>query len=265
MIIALRSLVYNFMFYIVTIGIVVFGIPFLLLPKKWTMEFVYKTQARTCLWLLKIICHIHHEVRGRENLPRGPFIIAAKHQSAWDAFGFTPSLRYPVMILKQELKFLPVLGWYIIKFGFVPVHRGKGRKAILQLIKDVKERMTCRECELFIFPEGTRRAPGAKPRYKQGIYHLYKNLNMPVVPVAVNSGMLWPRRKFLRYPGTVITSFLTPIPPGLDQQTFMARLENNIETASLDLARETLSNYPETPVNPELAQVLADTPPTAAE
>ncbi len=237
----LRSALFNIAFYVATIFILLIGLPTLFLPQKWTMAVAYKLQARSSLWLLKHICNIDAEMRGLENLQKGPVIIASKHQSVWETFALAPYLNYPIVILKHELMYLPLLGWYAIKFGHIPVKRGKGRVTVQKLIASAKHQLKG-EKELLIFPEGTRKAPNADPEYKNGIYRLYHALDVPVIPVALNSGLYWPRRTFKRYPGTVIAHFLKPIEPGLSREDFMTLLEQRIESATHGLIEEALKS-----------------------
>ncbi len=247
----IRSALFNLAFYIVTFLVLLIGLPLLFFPQKWTMEGVYKIQARSCLWLLKHIAKIDAEVRGLDNLVPGPVIIASKHQSVWETFGLAPYLTYPIVILKHELMWIPLLGWYAIKFGHIPVKRGKGSATMQALLANARKQLKG-EKELLIFPEGTRKAPGAVPAYKTGTYRLYKELNIPVIPVALNSGLFWPRRSFRRYPGTVIAEFLPPIMPGLSRDDFMLALEQQTEQATKRLIEEALnsSNPPPRPGQP---------------
>ncbi len=248
----IRSALFNLSFYLVTILVLLIGLPLLFLPQKWTMEGVYKLQARSSLWLLKHIANIDADMRGLDNLVKGPVIIASKHQSVWETFALAPYLTYPIVILKNELMWIPLLGWYAIKFGHIPVKRGKGSVTVQKLMQNAKKQLTG-EKELLIFPEGTRKAPGAEPAYKTGTYRLYKNLNVPVIPVALNSGLYWPRRSFRRYPGTVVAQFLPAIQPGLSREEFMKTLEQQIEQASNHLIEEAL-NSENPPPRPKLLQ-----------
>ena len=184
------------------------------MPKFW---------ARSSLWLMDKIAGTKSEITGVENLPEGSFILAPKHQSFWDAIAFFPYLRDPLYILKRELMWIPFFGWYIAKMRMIPVNRGKRSIALKQVAIDTKREMA-HDRQLIIYPEGTRRAPGDEPAYKYGIVELYSQLGLPVVPVAHVAGLWWPRRKFLRYPGTIKARFLTPIPAGLGKEEFMRRL-----------------------------------------
>jgi 1-acyl-sn-glycerol-3-phosphate acyltransferase len=133
--------------------------------------------------------------------------------------------------MKRELFWIPFHGWFSHKFEMIPVDRDKGPAALRAMLRETKKRVEDGR-EVIIFPEGTRRAPGAPPDYKTGVILLYEALRIPCVPVALNSGLFWPRRSLVRRPGTVIVEFLDPIPPGLTKAEFMRRLTTAIETAS---------------------------------
>jgi 1-acyl-sn-glycerol-3-phosphate acyltransferase len=189
------------------------------------------------LWLLKVVCGIKLEVRGQEKLPQGGCLVAAKHQSAWETFGLIPLLRDPAVLMKRELFWIPFHGWFSHKFGMIPVDRDKGPAALRRVVREAKLR-AAQGREIVIFPEGTRRAPGAAPDYKTGVVLLYEALKIPCVPLALNSGAFWPRRSLSLQPGTIVVEFLDPIPPGLSKAEFMERLIGSIETASARLLVE---------------------------
>ena len=180
-------------------------------------------------------------------------ILAPKHQSFWDTIAFLPYIRDPLYILKRELRWIPFFGWYIIKMRMIPVDRGKRAKALKQVIERTRAEMRENSRQLIIYPEGTRRAPGAEPAYKWGIVELYSELGLPVVPVAHQAGLWWPRRKFLRHPGTIRARFLPPIPPGLDKEAFHARLTAETETAC-DAYLIEAAKAPDAPPMPETAR-----------
>ncbi len=188
----------------------------------------------TSIWWMRVICGTRLEVRGRENLPTGPALIASKHQSAWDTFGIVPLTRDPAMVMKQELLSVPLYGWFSKKFEMIFVQRDLGPTALRRMAWDAAQR-AAQGRDVVIFPEGTRRAPGAAPAYKPGVYLLYDSLKLPCVPVALNSGLFWPRRSLIRRPGTIVVEFLPAIPPGLPRRAFMAQLQERIETASARL------------------------------
>jgi 1-acyl-sn-glycerol-3-phosphate acyltransferase len=239
----LRSLIFLVVFYLNTAVILVFGSPLLLGPRSWAMAGLW-FHAVTSLWWLRVICGTRLEVRGRERLPQGPALIASKHQSAWDTFGLVPLLRDPAIIMKEELLKVPLYGWFSRKFEMIPIKRESGPSALRFMAREAAARMA-QGRDVLIFPEGTRRAPGAPPAYQPGIALLYGELGMPCVPVALNSGVFWPRRSIRRRPGTIVVEFLEPIPPGLPRREFMSLLEERIETGTARLVGEAAEMAPD--------------------
>ena len=248
----LRSLAFVAAFYLVTAAFLVLASPLLLVPRRWAMAGL-RAYARTCLWLLDVIVGTRLEVRGRDKLPAGPFLIAAKHQSAWDTFALVPLFSDPAIVLKAELGRIPLYGWFCAKFEHILVRRERAAAALKALVADAKARAGAGR-EILIFPEGTRQAPGAAPDYKPGVVALYEGLGLPCVPVALNSGLYWPRRSLIRHPGTIIVEILDPLPPGLARRQFRAELERRIETASLRLIAEAATARSPPPID---AAVLA--------
>lgn len=247
-----RSFLFNTAFYVNLIVQMIFWTPFYFLAPRHLAWFVPKFWSRSSMWLLRAIAGTRSEITGMENLPDGPYILAPKHQSFWDTIAFLPYIRDPLYILKRELRWIPFFGWYIAKMRMVPVDRGKKSKALKEVI--VRTRAEMRENrQLIIYPEGTRRAPGAEPSYKWGIVELYSQLDLPVVPVAHQAGLYWPRRKFLRHPGTIRARFLPPIPPGLGKEEFLDRLILETETACDEILVETACE----PLAPPLPQTAA--------
>ena len=232
-----RSLVFNVVFYVNLIAFMVFGCVFYVTPRRWSIA-ALKVWARSSLWWLKVIAGTTVEVRGREYLPAGEAVlVAGKHQSLWETFALLPLLDDPAVVLKRELTWIPVFGWFAVKFKMLAVDREAGASALKKLIARAREAVADKR-QILIFPEGTRRAPDAPPDYKPGAAALYLQLDVPCVPFALNSGLYWPRRKFLRYPGKIIVEFLEPIPPGLKRREYSARLEEAIETATARLVEE---------------------------
>ena len=232
----MRAFLFNVLFYVTTVLFLGLGSPLLLGPRSWAM-WALALHARTELWLLKTIVGTELEVRGKEKLPKGACLVASKHQSAWETFALIPLFRDPAYLMKRELFWIPFHGWFSYKFKMIPVDRDKGPAALRRMLAEAKTRAAAGR-EIIIFPEGTRRAPGALPDYKTGVFLLYEALGIPCVPVALNSGLFWPRRSLKRYPGTVIVEFLDPIPPGLSKREFLPRLQATIETASNRLIAE---------------------------
>jgi 1-acyl-sn-glycerol-3-phosphate acyltransferase len=237
-----RSLLFNILFYVTTTLFVVLGSPLFFAPRRWAMA-ALAVHGRFELWLLKVVCGIKLEVRGREKLPQGACLVAAKHQSAWETFGLIPLFRDPALLMKRELFWIPFHGWFSHKFGMIPVDRDKGPAALRRMVREAKLRVA-QGREIIIFPEGTRRAPGAAPDYKTGVVLLYETLQIPCVPLALNSGAFWPRRSLALRPGTIVVEFLDPIPPGLPKGEFLDRLSRSIETASARLLVEARRKEP---------------------
>ncbi len=248
-----RSLIFNIAFYIVFIVEMIVFTPYYFLSPPSKAWWVPKFWARTNIWLQEKIVGTKFELTGQENLPEGSYILAPKHQSFFDAFAFLPWVPDALYILKRELTWIPLFGWYIAKMSMIPVNRGSRSVALRQAVKLAKERMAERGRQLIIYPEGTRKAPGAEPAYKWGIVELYSQLDVPVVPVAHVAGLYWPRRKFLRYPGVLKARILPPIPPGLAKEEFLARLIAETEAVCDELLIEA-ANSPNPPPMPPTAQ-----------
>ncbi|MET3890037.1 1-acyl-sn-glycerol-3-phosphate acyltransferase [Bosea sp. OAE506] len=229
----LRSLVFNVLFYAnLSLWLVFAAMPALLLPKRVLLS-ITVAWAHSALWLMKVVAGTDYEVTGRENIPAaGGMIVAAKHQSFWETFVLVTIFPDPVFILKRELTWIPFFGWCLIKMRMIPVDRGGKARALAHVTRRAKTELRDRGRQLLIFPEGTRRPPAAPPAYKFGVAHIYGELGLPCVPVALNSGLYWPRRKFLRRPGTIRLEILPAIPAGLDKAAFHGELQERIETAS---------------------------------
>jgi 1-acyl-sn-glycerol-3-phosphate acyltransferase len=228
--ILVRSIVFNILFYLNTLILLIMALPTFFLPYR-AIIWVAKTWGRINLVLLRVVAGIKIEVRGREKIPKGPIQVAAKHQSAWETFALLPLFDNPVFIVKRELQWIPIFGWLMIKGRMVPVDRSAGSQALADMTERARIELADNR-QLIIFPEGTRRAAGAEPRYKFGVAQLYAAEGVPCVPIALNSGLFWPRRSIRRIPGTVVIEILDPIPPGLAKDVFYKRLQNDIETAT---------------------------------
>jgi len=232
----LRSLAFHAAFYLVTALFLIVALPLFLAPRAWVIR-AWKLHARTIILLLRLIAGVRIEVRGRKHLPEGACIVASKHQSAWDTIAPMAYLSSPAVILKQELLRIPLYGWFAQKMGMIPVRRDRGAVALREMARAARSRAADGR-QIFIFPEGTRRAPGASPDYKPGVVLLYDELDVPCVPLALNSGLFWPRRSWRLYPGTVIMEFLPPIPPRLPRETFRQQLIEATESATARLIAE---------------------------
>jgi 1-acyl-sn-glycerol-3-phosphate acyltransferase len=232
----IRSVLFNVLFYVNLTAHMIVALPTLVLPRHMLHVFV-RSYALTSLWLLRVVCGTKVEWRGIEKLPKTACILACKHQSAWETFALYAAIDDPTYILKRELMWLPLFGWYMRKEGLIPVDRSAGMAALARMTARAREALAAGR-QIVIFPEGTRRLPGAEPSYKPGILYLYAKASVPCVPMALNSGLYWPRRSLLRLPGTIVVEILDPIAPGLDKDTFSQRLEDAIEGASAGLVRE---------------------------
>lgn len=234
--IMVRSVLFNLLFWLWTTVAVLGMSPMLLGPPRWSSKAQFVWAAGT-EFLARHVLRIRFQVRGREHIPTGAVIVACKHQSAYETIVFSLMLRNPAVVMKRELLSIPIYGWYSQRMGMIPIDRSASSQAMRQMLR-AAERAAAENRAIVIFPEGTRGAPGAAPHYLPGVAGLYRHLNLPVVPVALDSGLLWGRNAFRKYPGTVTFHYLPPIMPGLDRKAFMAELEERIETATAALLEE---------------------------
>lgn len=232
----IRSLIFNVLFYLNMIVWTILLLPTLLLPRIVFCRLVIYW-IKLSFWMLKVICGTTYEIRGREKAPKGGFLVASKHQSMWETLGLFLVFDDPAFVLKRELQWLPLYGWYTLKHRSIPINR-RGGSATLAIMNERAREEAASGRQIVIFPEGTRTAPGAPPAYKYGIAHMYDQMKVTCVPVGLNSGMFWPRRKFLRYPGTIVVEICEPIAPGLDRETFLEVLKERIERSSDQLLAE---------------------------
>jgi 1-acyl-sn-glycerol-3-phosphate acyltransferase len=228
-VLVLRSVAFNLLFYLNLILHVIAAIPTFALPRSMFMA-VAKSWGRTSNALFAV-AGIRVDLRGLERIPPGALLVAAKHQSVWETFTLFTLFADPAYVLKRELLWIPVFGWYAWKSDMIPVDRASRGGAVAGMIARARDEFA-RGRQIIIFPEGTRTAPGAPPDYRQGVVHLYAQAGVPCLPIALNSGLFWPRRRFLRYPGTIVLEVLDPIPPGLPREEFAERLEREIETVT---------------------------------
>ena len=232
----LRSVAFNILFYLNLLGHVIAAIPTYALPRRAFMS-IARSWGRSTNWLLGAVTKTKVEYRGVEKIPKGALLVAAKHQSVWETAALLPLFDDPAYIFKRELMWIPIFGWYAWKTDMIPIDRNARGGALAGMVERVRRELA-RGRQIIIFPEGTRTAPGAPPAYKQGAARLYEAANVPCLPVALNSGLFWSRRRFMRYPGTIRLEVLDPIPPGLDADAFAMRLERDIETATSRLIAE---------------------------
>jgi 1-acyl-sn-glycerol-3-phosphate acyltransferase len=227
---AIRSLLFHLLFYLWTAVVAVICTPVLLGPTRWTLA-MFHFWGRGVVLLLGV-CGIRVEVRGRQHIPNGPALVAPKHQCMFDVFAQFTWLPASVFVMKKELNWIPWFGWYAAKVGTIDIDRSGHATALKNMVRRAKA-LFAKDRQVVIFPEGTRGQPGAKTDYKPGIAALYRELDVPVIPVATNSGVHW--QSFQRIPGTIVFEYLEPIPPGLKRAEFMRTLEERIEAASARL------------------------------
>jgi 1-acyl-sn-glycerol-3-phosphate acyltransferase len=224
--VAVRSTLFLAWFLAVTTILSLIFLPVLILPRGATI-WLARVWSRATFFGLKIFAGIDWEVRGIP--PRGPVLVASKHMSMWDTLALYLALDAPAVVLKRSLLYIPFYGWFLWKAAAVPIDRGGGARA-LRKMQNAAQEVLADDRPILIFPEGTRKKPGAAPDYKPGVAGLYTMLNVSCVPVALNSGVHW--TGFRKLPGTIVLEFLEPIPPGLKRAAFMAKLEGRIETAT---------------------------------
>jgi 1-acyl-sn-glycerol-3-phosphate acyltransferase len=229
----LRSLLFQIAFYLWTAALALPFLPLLLAPPLWMMR-CGTFWSKGVLWLLRCCAGLDHEVLGRERLPQGPVLIAMKHQSAWDTFAVPVIFRDPAMVIKRELGWIPIYGWYALKAGMIPIDRAARASALKSMVA-ASAKALAEGRPVFIFPEGTRTPVGVRIPYQPGVVALYRQLGVPLVPVAVNSGVFWGRRRFLRRPGRITVEILPAIAPGGERHAVLVELERRIETATARL------------------------------
>jgi 1-acyl-sn-glycerol-3-phosphate acyltransferase len=236
----LRSLCFNVGWYAGTVTIAIVGAPILLMSRRNVVAWA-RFWIRFCLWWLRLTVGLTHRVNGLQNLPPGPVIIASKHQSSWETLAYTVLFADAAIVLKRELLFIPIVGWAMARAGNIAVERGDGATALRGLVRQARAAIADGR-SILIFPEGTRVVVGAEKPYQVGTAALYRQLGVPVVPVALNSGVFWGRRRFVKRPGVLDVEILPAIPPGLDRSAFMATLKSSIEGATARLVAQAKKN-----------------------
>jgi 1-acyl-sn-glycerol-3-phosphate acyltransferase len=228
-----RSALFNASFFAATALMGAIALPLILLSRIWVMRL-----ARSWSWvivgLLRVMVGVRIEVTGRENLPAGPLVVASKHQSAFDTVIWFTLLSDPAYVLKQELLRIPIFGWHARAMGMIPVDRAGGGPALRGMLRRCAAALA-EGRQVVIFPEGTRSAPGTRPAYQPGIVAIAGLGAAPLVPVATDSGRIWPRRGFLKHPGVIRISILPPLAAGTGRAALLPALEAAIETESARL------------------------------
>ena len=224
----LRSYLFNAAWYLNIILNMIFQAPLLAFTDRQGAQKIPKRWTSITHSLHRWIVGTRVEVIGQENMLNDGCIVACKHQSHWEFYAIDSLVKDSAFILKQELMRIPVFGWYITRLGHIPIRRGDKGRAMRKMIKNARECIEDNR-QIIIFPEGTRKLPDDPPDYRYGVTRMYLDLDCPVVPVAQNSGLYWPRHSSLRYPGTIRVKILEPIMPGLSAKEFSAELEKRIE------------------------------------
>ena len=226
----IKSLIFNIFLYVGLILIFILAIPTLILPSKFTI-FFGRLSAKYLVFILKIILNTKVKFHGVENLKKvDNFFVASAHQSMFETFALQIPLDGPIFILKKELLNIPLFGWYLRKIGSIAIVRDTTTRENLNFFDKVRERIEKRKRPLLIFPQGTRVKLDEQPPFKKGVGRIYKALNLPCVPVALNTGKVWPKNSFLKYPGDIHISFLEPIMSGKNNEEFVKDIENKIYT-----------------------------------
>lgn len=254
---AFRSLLFSALFYLNLAAHMVIFAPVVFFGRDAVCWWVTKRWAKTSLWLLRVVTGTRASITGQANIPRGAAIIAAKHQAFWEVFALVPELHRPTFILKQELMRIPLFGWYARRLKMIPVDRDKRGAALNSILQGAAEAIAAGR-QIIIFPEGTRTRPGVAPTYRPGVHFLYSRLNVPLIPVALNSGVYWPLGDFKRRPGTVLAEFLPALAPGLDRHELLSRLKGTIERRSIELLREAYRDRRDLPMSDMVAERLRE-------
>lgn len=248
---AIRSLVFYALFLGQTALLAIpVGLLSLAAPKLvpwWIVEY----WVHSTLFMLRWVVGIRTEISGAENFPDTGCIVAAKHQSDWDVFALLTLTSNPAFIAKKELLNIPFFGWAARRFETISLDRARRGEALPQLIAGARDALT-RDCQVIIYPEGTRRPPLAEPDYRWGTAKLYDALKVPVVPVAVCSGFYWPRNALVLWPGTARARIMQPIEAGLSMQDSHARLVETIESATNEMILEDFEKGISAPISPEM-------------
>lgn len=241
----LRSFLANTLFYsTLAVGCICTSI-IGLFSKKATIPVWNHFFMPLCCWYMKAIAGLSIEIRGQENMRQEGVIYASKHQSAIETYCLTSYITQATFILKKELTYIPIFGWAQHMYGMIAVDRSAGGATLKKLLKTAKGKLK-EGRPIIIFPEGTRTKPGLTTEYKPGLVFLYQNTQVPVIPVALNTGMFWAKKSFKRYPGKIIIEFMEPMSMGLDKKEFMGQLQARIEAKCAELNAETIKNYPYT-------------------
>ena len=224
----LKSLLFNLFLYSGIIFIFLIALPTLLLPARFALMFG-KILGYYVIFLVKVFLNVTVEVRGANNIPKTEkYFVASAHQSMFETFALQAILNYPVFILKKELLKIPLFGLYLKKIKSIEIVREITTKDNLNFFDRVAQIIKNENRPLLIFPQGTRVKTDERPPFKKGVGRIYEALNISCMPIALNSGNVWPKKGIIKYPGKIIISLLDPIKPGLNKDEFIKNLENKI-------------------------------------
>ncbi len=229
-----RSWIYLFAFLAWTIGLALVCLP--LLASRRSAVGAIRAWARGVRTLARVICGVTFRSEGRENLPKGPCIVAAQHQSSFETYEMFLELDNPVFVLKRELIYIPVVGWYMQRAGLVHIDRGAGATAMRKMFREAQEALAAGN-QVVIFPEGTRVKPGATVPYKPGVAALYAHCDAPVIPMALNTAYTWGKTRILKRPGEIVFRYLPALPTGLSRDEMLAELRRRLEMAAAELPK----------------------------
>ncbi|MEM7068433.1 MAG: lysophospholipid acyltransferase family protein [Pseudomonadota bacterium] len=234
----LRSILFILFFYAATLVQMIFWTPVFFFLKREDGWKVVKIWGWLNLWVHHLLLGTRFDFRGLEHIPADKgAIIAAKHQSTWETYAMLLFINDPSYILKRELIFIPLFGWFAAKMRMIPVNRGKRSEALRAMNREA-QRQYNNGRHIIIYPEGTRKMAHAEPAYKYGITHMYESINANVIPMALNSGLFWPRNSKRLYKGTIVLEFLPPIKSGLDPKDFTHKMIDAIEGKTAELLKE---------------------------
>ena len=223
-----KSLIFNFFLYTGIIFIFLLALPTLFLPQKFTLLFG-KFLGHYVIFIVKFLLNVKIEIKGIENIPKSEnFFVASAHQSMFETFALQAILDFPVFILKKELLKIPLFGLYLKKIRSIEIVRGTTTKDNLNFFEKVAAVIKTGNRPLLIFPQGTRVKANETVPFKKGVGRIYEALNISCLPIALNSGSVWPKKGFLKYPGKITISLLKPIKPGLNRDEFVKFVENKI-------------------------------------
>ena len=227
----IRSILFTILFYLALILVFIIALPTLILPSKATL-ICGKILAHIIIFLLRFVLGVKVTFSGTENLKKNErFFVASAHQSLLETFILQAPLQYPIFILKKELLKIPLFGWYLKKIGSIDIVRDTTTKDNLNFFDKIKNNIKISKRPLLIFPQGTRIKFGEKTPFKKGVGRIYEAINIPCVPVALNTGKVWPKKSFLKYSNDIHINFLEPIEPGKEKDQFVKNLETQIYTS----------------------------------